>query len=96
MDLALGTGKLEDKEPITVGKLFQDTVARIPNIAAMKYKIDGNWREIIYSDYYQMVIQAAKSFIKVSIKEDKLLTHPESYEFVCVHLFVLFVCLFVS
>lgn len=65
VDLAIGTGKLQDLEPITVGQLFRQTVRLIPDNVAMKYKQNDEWRTIYYRQYYEMVIKAAKSFIKV-------------------------------
>lgn len=69
VDLALGKGRLQDLEPITVGQLFKNTVKRIPDSTAMRFKDDPGqeWQTISYSKYYDLVIQAAKSFIKVSM-----------------------------
>lgn len=66
VDLAMGESGLESEEPITVGKLFQDTVKRIPAQPALKYKEDGTWKTITFSEYYDLCIKAAKSFLKVS------------------------------
>lgn len=66
VDLAMGESGLESEEPITVGKLFQDTVKRIPTQPALKYKEDGTWQTITFSEYYDLCIKAAKSFLKVS------------------------------
>ena len=69
VDLALGKGQLEDLEPITVSKLFKRTVERIPDSSALMFKDspNGKWQSISYSKYYKQVLQAAKSFIKVSV-----------------------------
>lgn len=34
-------------------------------LIAIAYKIDGEWAKISYSEYYQLVIKAAKAFIQV-------------------------------
>ncbi len=68
MELALGKGRLQDLPPKTVVEVFKSTVDRIPDTDALKYqqKSGDEWQSISYSQYYDMVIQAAKSFIKVS------------------------------
>lgn len=64
--MAFGKGKLQDLEPITVGQLFKKTVKQIPKGIALKFIADGFWRSITYEKYYELVIRAAKSFIKVN------------------------------
>ena len=67
LDLAIGNGPMQDLDPITVGEFFKHTVKLFPNAIAMKFKDDSGekWNTITYSKYYDLVIQAAKSFIKV-------------------------------
>ena len=65
VDLAMGKGKLQDLEPLTVGQLFKQTVGYLPTRPALKYKVKGEWNTINYTEYYNMVIKAAKSFVKV-------------------------------
>lgn len=68
VELALGKGRLQDLPPKTVVEVFKETVRRIPDSIALRYKesSDGEWMSITYSEYYDQVIQAAKSFMKVS------------------------------
>ncbi len=68
VDLAFGKERLQDLEPLTVGQLFKQTVKLIPDGVALKFKVSGVWLEISYTEYYNMVITAAKSFIKVQYK----------------------------
>ena len=52
-------------EPTTVGKVFKETVSRIPDKPALRYKDGDTWNTITYREYYNLVIQAGKSFLKV-------------------------------
>ncbi len=54
--------------------MFKDVVAKIPNNAALRYKEGDEWRAITYSEYYDMVISAAKSFLNVSLYEKDFFT----------------------
>ena len=65
VDLAIGESGIEAEEPITVGQLFKNAVERFPSQPALKYKEDGIWKAITYTDYYNHCIKAAKSFLKV-------------------------------
>ena len=69
VDMIIGKGSQQDFDPITVGQVFKKTARRIPNLTAMKFKDgpDGDWHSINYSQYYDFVIQAAKSFIQVRL-----------------------------
>ena len=66
VDLLIGESGIEAAEPITVGKMFQDTVAKYPAHPALRYKEGGEWKTITYSEYYNLSIKAAKAFLKVS------------------------------
>jgi long-chain-fatty-acid--CoA ligase ACSBG len=66
VDLAFGPAKLQDLDPVTVGCLFKKTVAQVPDGVALKFKVDNHWTEVSYTEYYNMVVKAAKSFIKVN------------------------------
>ena len=68
VDLAIGESGIEAEEPITVGQLFKDAVARFPKHPALKYKEDGMWKTITYTQYYDLCIKVAKSFLKVRVK----------------------------
>ena len=65
VDLAMGESGIEADEPITVGQMFQETVSKYPDHPALRYKVDGTWSSITYSEYYKHCIRAAKSFLKV-------------------------------
>lgn len=65
VDLAFGTQRLQDLEPLTVGQLFKKAVKQIPDGVAFKFKTNDHWTDVTYTEYYNMVIKAAKSFIKV-------------------------------
>lgn len=54
-------------EPTTMGKVFKATVKRIPDHPALRYKEDGIWKEITYKQYYNLVVQAGKGFLKVKL-----------------------------
>ena len=65
VDLLIGESGIEAAEPITVGKMFQETVAKYPTHPALRYKEGGEWKTITYSEYYNLSIKAAKAFLKV-------------------------------
>ncbi len=65
MDLAIGTSGLEAAEPTTVGRMFQDTVAKFPDQPAIRYKEGDVWVPLTYREYYNQCIKAAKGFLKV-------------------------------
>ena len=65
--MAIGETGIEAEKPITVGELFKDVVARFPIHPALKYKEDRTWKTITYTEYYDLCIQAAKSFLKVRV-----------------------------
>ncbi len=88
IDIVLGSEGLAGVEPTTVGQLFKDTVTKIPDHAALKYKEGQEWKVITYSEYYGMVIKAAKSFLKVSFLMLRCACASEVYGcvFVCLQL----------
>lgn len=53
--------------PTTVIRLLENTVKLAANRIALGVKRDGKWRNWTYSEYYEEVRSAAKSFIKVSL-----------------------------
>ena len=52
----------------TVGQLFKDAVERFPTHPALKYKECRTWKTITYTEYYNLCIKAAKSFLKVRVR----------------------------
>ena len=67
VDLAMGVSGIESVEPITVGQLFKNTVDKHGKHPALKYKQNGQWESISYSEYHRYCIKAAKSFLKVRV-----------------------------
>ena len=67
VDLAMGVSGIESVEAITVGQLFKNTVKRHGEHPALKYKQNGDWEAISYSEYHSYCIKAAKSFLKVRV-----------------------------
>ena len=57
---------LGSEAPTTVGKVFKETVSKIPDKPALRYKEGDVWKTITYKEYYNFVIKAGKSFLKVS------------------------------
>ena len=51
----------------TVGQIFKETVEKFPMHPALKYKEDETWKTITYTEYYNLCIKAAKSFLKVRV-----------------------------
>ena len=60
-----GASELGRAEPTTIGRVFRETVAKVPDHPALRYKEEGEWKTITYSQYYSNCVQAAKSFLKV-------------------------------
>lgn len=69
MELLIGESGIEAEEPMTVGQMFQATKNKVPNHPALKYKDNGEWKAITYAEYYDLCVQAAKSFLKVMYTE---------------------------
>jgi hypothetical protein len=65
LEILVESKGLAADEPTTMGKVFKSTVSRIPNHVALRYKEDGVWKEITYKEYYNLVVQAGKGFLKV-------------------------------
>jgi len=59
---------IELEEPITVGQLFKKTVEKFPKHSALEYKEDGKWKTFTYTKYYDLCVRAAKSFLKVRVR----------------------------
>lgn len=51
--------------PVTMPDMFKATVTRSPRHVALRWKEDGQWKDMSYSQYYRECISAAKAFIKV-------------------------------
>ena len=75
LEILVESEGLAADEPTTVGKVFKSTVSRIPDHTALRYKEDGVWNDITYKEYYDLVIKAAKGFLKVRICTLYIHTH---------------------
>lgn len=64
-DIAIGQSGITAEEPITVGELMKQTVTKIPDRVALRYKMGDTWNHVTYQQYYDHCIAAAKSFVKV-------------------------------
>ena len=65
VDIALGDSGIEAEKPITFGQMLQETVKRFPDHPALRFKEDGTWKTVTYTEYYDLCIRAAKSFLTV-------------------------------
>ncbi len=65
VDIAMGESEIEKEEPLTIPQLFKNSVQHYGSRDALGYKEENQWKFIQYTEYYQLVISAAKSFIKV-------------------------------
>ena len=63
--IQLGTEGAAAEKPLTIIDLFHRTVTENGGSVALAYKRAGQWREINYTQYYEMSITIAKAFIKV-------------------------------
>ncbi|KAK3735172.1 hypothetical protein QZH41_018138 [Actinostola sp. cb2023] len=66
--LRIGDTEATNKAPLTVNQLFERTVGLVPNRIALAVKREGRWRHWTYSEYYEEVRAAAKSFIKLGLE----------------------------
>lgn len=54
--------------PVSVVTVFQRTVKRFPKHAALCQKVDGQWKNWTYDEYYRDVRQVARAFIKLGLE----------------------------
>ena len=68
VDLLIGDTELTAAEPITLGQMFKSTRDKYPDYPALQYKEEegGKYRPVTYSQYYDICVRVAKSFLKVS------------------------------
>lgn len=66
LEIPMESKGLGAEEPTTVGKVFKETVSKIPDSAALRYKEGDTWKTITYKEYYNLVVKAGKSLLKVS------------------------------
>lgn len=72
MELLIGESGITAEEPISVGAFFKEAVRNYPDTTALAYKgEDGEWVKLTYTQYYDMCVRAAKSFLKVSNNNSK-------------------------
>ncbi len=53
--------------PMSLYTMFKNTVDKGPNNKAIAYKSNGVWCYFTYTEYFNICIKAAKSFIKVNL-----------------------------
>ena len=70
VDIAMGEEGIASDDPLTIPEVFKISVERYGERNALGYKEGDEWKFINYKEYYQLVVSAAKSFIKVSIKKE--------------------------
>lgn len=63
--LLLGSTESTSRSPRTIVQLLQRAVRTAPNRTALGVKRNNEWVKWTYSEYYEAVRSAAKSFIKV-------------------------------
>ena len=63
--IQMGTEGAAADKPLTIIDLFHRTVTENGDCIALAYKRAGQWKEINYSQYYELSITIAKAFIKV-------------------------------
>lgn len=66
-DIAMGESGLSAVKPITVAEMLKITVSKVPTRTALKYKSGDTWNEITYQQFYDLAVNAAKSFLKVHL-----------------------------
>ena len=67
VDIAMGEEGIANDDPLTIPEVFKMSVERYGERNALGYKEGDQWKFINYREYYQFVVSAAKSFIKVNI-----------------------------
>ena len=75
LELQLGKEGFAATPPVTVGELFRATKEHFPSNAALAYKEADSWKKISYTEYYDLCVRAAKSFIKVRTTRQKTVEH---------------------
>ncbi len=66
VDIAMGEEEIQKVAPITIPEALKDSAQKYGSRNALGYKEEDEWKCITYTEYYQFVISAAKSFVKVS------------------------------
>ncbi|XP_048584114.1 long-chain-fatty-acid--CoA ligase ACSBG2 isoform X2 [Nematostella vectensis] len=67
--IRMGESDATKGEPMTVVDLLERTVKRSPNRIAMGVKRNDQWQHWTYSEYYEEVRIAAKSFIELGLEQ---------------------------
>ena len=68
VDVVVGEVGLAAAKPITIGHMFQEAVEKFPENPALSFKDGDTWTTIIYTDYYNLCIRAAKSFLTLGLE----------------------------
>ncbi|XP_019857705.1 PREDICTED: long-chain-fatty-acid--CoA ligase ACSBG2-like [Amphimedon queenslandica] len=66
--IQLGTEGAAAEKPITIIDMFHRTVTENGGSVALAYKRAGQWKEINYTQYYEMSLTIAKAFIKLGLE----------------------------
>ena len=66
IELDIGLEGISATEPLAIGHLLQRTKKKFPEYLAMANKNGESWKIVTYSEYYDLCIRAAKSFLKVN------------------------------
>lgn len=65
VDLAIEKDGIASIKPVTVGEMFKETLRDFSGREALFFKEEGQWNPVLYSQYYESCLGAAKSFKKV-------------------------------
>lgn len=74
VNLRLNDNEIQEYPPMSIYTMFKKTVDQNPNQDALAFKPNdkGDWAKFTYLEYWKMCNKAAKSFIKVCFKFNKL------------------------
>jgi len=59
------------EEPVSIITVFRNVVENYPDHNALATQVDGEWQMITFREYYNCVIMAAKSLIKLGLQHYK-------------------------
>lgn len=54
--------------PVSVITVFRDVAKNYPDCLALATEVSGGWEKLTFSEYYSLVIKAAKSLIKLGLQ----------------------------
>lgn len=65
LEIQVGKEGYAAAAPVTVGQLFRATKESFPDNVALSWKEGDSWKKTTYTEYYELCVRAAKSFLKV-------------------------------